>query len=69
MERRTGEGGEEGRHAQEEARARLGAHRVEGGEGGEGALGHQRGSYSYSNLKVQGKLFVFVFVKHMISIE
>jgi hypothetical protein len=37
MERRTGEGGEEGRRAQEEARAWLGARRVEGGEGGEGA--------------------------------
>jgi len=36
MERRTREGGE-GRCAQEEARAWLGAHKVEGGEGGEGA--------------------------------
>ena len=57
MEKRTGEGGEEGRHAQEEARARLGARRAEGGEGGEGAreearASEKRVSYSYSNLKV-----------------
>jgi hypothetical protein len=37
MERRTGEGGEEGRRAQEEPRAWLGARRVEGGEEREGA--------------------------------